>query len=120
MSTRLRPRLGRRVLALALALLSVACTAGPSLAPRDDPIPAIDRFLAAWSARDYVGMWTMLDPESRLWTPGRLKEAIERILTSGAITGFEVTRVPSSEEHPGLYEITYDVPEPLDPVVLEG
>lgn len=118
MSPRHRPRRGR-ILAVALALL-VSCTVDPSSSPRNDPNPAIDRFLAAWSERDYVAMWTMLDPESRPWTPGRLEGAIEGILSSGGMSDFDVTRVPSSAEHPGLYEIDYDVPEPLAPVVLAG
>lgn len=118
MRSLLPPRRGR-TLVLALALL-VGCTVVPSSSPRADPNAAIDRFLVAWSERDYVAMWTMLDPESRPWTPGRLERSIERIVASGGVSGFDVTRVPGPDGFPGRYEIAYVLPEPLDPVVLEG
>lgn len=120
MRSLLPPRRGR-TLAVALALL-VSCTVEPSSPPRDDPNSAIDRFLAAWSERDYVAMWTMLDPESRPWTPGRLETSIQRILAAGGMSGFEITRVSDEDPVgvPSRYEIEYEVPEPLAPVVLEG
>ena len=118
MRSLLPPRRGS-ILVAALALL-LSCTSDPKLRSESDPRAAIDAFLAAWSDRDYVAMWSMLDADSAHQTPGRLRETIEPILESGSMSSFEVTGEAPGAGSPVPFTITYESAEPLESVTLEG
>lgn len=112
--------------ACVLMLSTAACT-NPPIAPEPlDPGPAADRFLDAWTERDYLTMWSMLDARSRHWTPSRIEGALTRALRSGNIRSFEASRIEPYPDEVGVrgeqryYEIVYRLPGQLGEIALKG
>lgn len=111
--------------ALAVALF-VGCTATDPETDQTSMENAARTFIDAWSGGDFAAMVETFEAD-RAWTADRLARWVDRALTRGAVTGYEVQLLDGLEEPAddategsAPFSITYESDAAADAVVLEG
>jgi len=124
-------------LALLLAVLTAACTAGTEGREDTEPLSAGDAaltFIERWNEGDYDSVVEVIDdPTGREWTALELEDWIQQRLERGLVTSFSVQldgEVPEPDEaefenggSPAVrvpYVVTYQSDAAAEPVELSG